>query len=489
MKSLRWVGFVFSLLIVGVLGGLMAALPAEAANTTVTLQADNGAPINILGSSVPCTDTANYNQCFSISSALEAVGNNGRRFKVRAAPNAQPRLNLNDRLPARGKASGVEFYPTTTAWGCNNGAAGSNNCAIRDEVHVLKVVVRNKYLAAGSGSSFTIGLRSGGLMSAGPSTSTICGLQPTGVPQLCHNQYNRMEFKGTGEFDSSTSTPPTALLGVAPANPTVKSIQEANKSQTTTWTTQLDQAVQYPTNLCNTGTPSAPACQPTITMMYTATLFGPDFSRLNDSNDWVGCGCNHDPQGPPGGNPAIPCHSTGKKKNSCDDSIKNEFDEYNVVDLMAAEEAGAVQAVQCTAADNCPCADLDTCFGTIVINLKVTPGTAGTFNVTGTGGGIGNPTPETPTIYPITTKTNGRGSLTFNNLPITGAPWVIAEGPFDPIDSLQTDQINCVSQKNDPSAIPPIIVSSWTVNPGSDKSPLTVTQLGDDKITCEWHLH
>jgi len=37
MRSLRWVGLIFSLLIVGVLGGLMAAIPAEAGTPTLTL--------------------------------------------------------------------------------------------------------------------------------------------------------------------------------------------------------------------------------------------------------------------------------------------------------------------------------------------------------------------------------------------------------------------------------------------------------------------
>src|SRR6266849_4210300 len=102
MKSLRWVGLVFSLLIVGFLGGLMAPLPSDAA-TTLTLQVDNGTPVNILGSAVTCADTTNFNKCFVIGSGVAAVGSNGRSFMVKAAPNAQPRLNINDRFPARAK--------------------------------------------------------------------------------------------------------------------------------------------------------------------------------------------------------------------------------------------------------------------------------------------------------------------------------------------------------------------------------------------------
>ena len=53
------------------------------------------------------------------------------------------------------------------------------------------------------------------------------------------------------------------------------------------------------------------------------------------------------------------------------------------VDIAQSQAAGAVASVQCTEADHCPCADPETCCGTIVINLKVPPGTADTVNVTG----------------------------------------------------------------------------------------------------------
>ena len=58
MRHLRWVGLLFSLLIVGVLGGLMAPLPSDAAQAggttapsyvSVTLQVDSGTAVNILG--------------------------------------------------------------------------------------------------------------------------------------------------------------------------------------------------------------------------------------------------------------------------------------------------------------------------------------------------------------------------------------------------------------------------------------------------------
>lgn len=501
-ERLQYMGLVVMLL-VG-LGELLTPEMSEASGTTLTLQVDNGTTVNILGAQVTCTDTTNYNQCFAISTGVVATGNNGRSFSVRAAPNAQARLNINDRYPARGRVTGVEFYPTSTAWGCTNGAAGSNNCAIRDEVHVLKVIYKNKYLNAASGGSFTIGLRSGGMWIAGPSTTTNCGLTSTGLPQLCHNQYNRVEYKGTGEFDASTSTAPTPLLGEAPANPSVEQLQELGKTQTTTWTTQLDQDSQYPTESCNTGTSTAPACQPLITTQYTVTLYGPDTVRLNDSNDLVGGGCKvtpaddgvTSPSGPP-----IPCHANGNKK-SADSIITNEFAEATAVDLAAAAAAGAVQAVRCTEADNCPCADPETCMGSIVTKIRLTPttgvlGLPFQFATVGDFGSYGiNPS------FTINSDRKGLGSYAFNNILTLGyGPWIIAEGVFPPIDAnttWDTDQIACESRLNKPAVYdstgglisPAVIVTTWTVGGTSEKGPLTVDQLGSgDTLTCEWHIH
>lgn len=466
MRYLRWVGLLSSLLIVGV---LIAPLQSEASLTSLTLQTDNGTPVSILGGTGTCP--SGYNQCFLVNSIPVAFGNSSRGFKASAAPGTSAtatKLLINDTSASDAfKFAGVQIAPTSTSSWPNT------------ETHVVKVVMKNTFDANPNGSgNYVVALRTGGYMQA-------AGTAPI------YTQYDWLEFKGTGTFSPSLVN--VNLLNTA--NPSPLKLQVANQATATYFT--LNQKVTYPTFGCDAdGTGPGTQCKPIITLTMTVTFYGPDKLVLTASNEAIfGGPCKLTPADPgitePTGNP-IPCHASGKKKNQ-DEIITAQINENNNTDITESNADGVtVAAVQCTDADNCPCADPETCFGTIVINLRVTPGTAGTFNVTGTGEGIGNPTPETPTIHPIITKANGRGSLTFNNLPLFGAPWVIAEGPFPPIDSQhfwETDQINCVSQLNDPLAIPPIIVSTWTVNSGPDKSPLTVFQMGNDKLTCEWHLH
>jgi hypothetical protein len=202
------------------------------------------------------------------------------------------------------------------------------------------------------------------------------------------------------------------------------------------------------------------------------------------------------PSGPP-----IPCHAKGNKK-SGDSIIKEEFDKLNQVDLAAAAEAGAVQAVQCTAADNCPCADPETCKGSIVTKIRVTPTTGvngRVFNFT-TDGDFGSYGIDPP--FPIISSNKGLGSYAFNNILTVGrSPWIIAQGVFPVIDAntfYDTDNIDCVSALNKPAIYdtlgelisPAFIVTTWTVAGTSDKGPLTVNQLGGgDTLTCEWHIH
>ena len=92
MRYLRWVGLVSSLVIGGVLGGLMAPLPSEAA-PTLTLQVDSGTPVNILGGTVTCP--TGFTSCFAVGGTATG-GNPSRSYTVSAAPGLSPRLNLTD---------------------------------------------------------------------------------------------------------------------------------------------------------------------------------------------------------------------------------------------------------------------------------------------------------------------------------------------------------------------------------------------------------
>lgn len=481
MRSLRGVGVLFSLLIVGVLGGLMAPLSSEAATATLTLQLDNGTPVNILtGSTATCP--TGYNKCYTVTSTPVAFGNNSKGYKVIAAPNTAitaPKLFVNDIASQDAlKLTAVSFVPNSTASWPNT------------ESHVLKIVMTNTFDAAPNGAgNYVFALRTGGYLQAGGTVTPI------------YTQYDWLRFEGTGTFSPTLENVP--LLNVAPATVNLNplQLQVANTATATSFT--LDQVVTYPTFACDAdgATGSGTQCKPIITLTMTATLYGPDSLVLTDSNDALGGGpCNltsPDPGGGPSGNPAIPCHSNGKKKSSSDFIITS-FNQSDTTDVSTATAAGAVLAVQCVAADNCPCADPydPQCAGTIIHNVKVTPATIETFPFTATGAGITAP------IYTITTNANGDGSKTLTPLPVIGeGPWTFVKGVFPPPVETNKywdiDSIKCASTL-EPNPLDPLIkevinldgFTTWTADGGSNKTAVVVhTMRGGDTLKCDWHIH
>lgn len=461
MRGLARVWLVCGLLIIGVLGGLMAPLPSEAV-PTLTLQVDSGTPVNILGAATTCSSTS-YNQCYTINTTIQALGNNGRFYKASPAPGLQPRLNLADfSAQDAAKLTGVLFGPTSTAWATN-------------EVHVLRIVMTNTFNAApNSAGNYLLALRSGGYLQAGP------------VPLLPNNtQYDLFKFEGKGTFSSSLVN--VNLLNSA--NPVALSLQVGNIAAKTYFT--KDQIVTYPTFAC-LATDGSGKCKPTITLTFTQTFYGPDSLVLTDSNDAIGGSCNltsPDPGGGPAGNPAIPCHSSGKKK-SLGGDITQTFIELDAIDVAAATADGAVAAIACVV--DCPCADPDTCKGTIVTKIRVTP-TTGVLNLPfnfATVGDFGDDGINPP--FTIISDKKGLGSYTLNDiLPVGGGPWIIAQGAFPPINantSWDTDQLDCVSQLNtDTNTVTTFTIGS---GPNGEKGPVTVDKLGgDDILTCIWHIH
>ena len=523
MRSPRWVGLVFSLLIVGVLGGLMAPLPSEASNTTLTLKVDNGTAVNILGSKVTCSATetgAGFNVCYAINTSAIATGSNSKTFKAgnlcpggvisatcTAASAGIQRLLIADFLSAdASKLTAVQFFsPTTQAWNAPN------------EEHFLRIVMTNKFdciyggvalPTSGSGActlptagNYEIGLRSGGILRAGPNpaTNTI--------------QYDRVEYAGTGIFKPSVGS--VVLQGVNEANTAFEFIQVDDASTSVTWTTALDQVSQFPLNACDAEDGTG-KCKPVITQTFTVTLKGPDSVTLNDSNDMKFLGpCNLENStpsgGPPGGNPAIPCHTSSKKQKSADDTITASFAAATQVDLAAAAAAGAAIGHQCVV--DCPCADPNACKGTIVVVARVTPATDLSLPYFATGEGFNDYNTDPPTLPPPfsirSDERNSSGNLlgtgrrSFNDLFTVGrGPFIITadQANFPAVPSgngfWETDSIDCMSTLNryaDPLAIPPItefIVSTWTVDGGSDKRSAYVNELGGgDTVTCTWHIH
>ena len=95
-KYLPQAGLVSTLLIVGILGGLMAPLPSEAV-PTVTLKVDSGTATSILTATGTCPVETGYTACYTINTGLTLPGAGAavnRSYNVRNAPGATARLRV-----------------------------------------------------------------------------------------------------------------------------------------------------------------------------------------------------------------------------------------------------------------------------------------------------------------------------------------------------------------------------------------------------------
>jgi len=111
MKYLRWVGLMSSLVIVGVLGGLMVPLPSEAA----TLKID-GVSVTL---NTPIACDSGYNSCFVITLALNTPRTIGAWVVGDVSTTNRARVMIND-LGTTGsvdkmKLTGVTFTPVVAA--------------------------------------------------------------------------------------------------------------------------------------------------------------------------------------------------------------------------------------------------------------------------------------------------------------------------------------------------------------------------------------
>lgn len=340
MKFLRHSGLVVSLVIGGVLGGLLAPLPSEAV-PELTLQVDSGTPVSILGATAACP--IGFTACYVVGGTATG-GNPLRSYTVSAASiGLLPRLNLTDVATTdQAKLTGIRISPGGTF--------------PATEAHVLKVVMRNTFNAGPNPAGFYVfAMRTGGYFAAG------------GTPLTVQNDY--VEFAGTGTFCAVSTCSPmlvnVPLLNSSPStvNRTPLSLQVSNAVTSASFT--LNQLTTYPTFNCRNANNQ---CTPEITLTYTITFRGSDFLVLSDSNDAIGVSCNLIPPGPPLSTPAIPCHNKGKQSPST--AIGTQFAQADVVDNAAAVAADAVPGSPCTV--DCPgVTDIGNPMGTITINKDV----------------------------------------------------------------------------------------------------------------------
>ena len=132
MRYLQRVGLLSTLLIGGVLGGLLAPLPSDAAGGVqlpeLTLQVDGlptttqtGATLpgtSILGNKIASCNTADvglgYTACYAIliDPATVYPGTNGRLYRIQNATGATARLRVGDNLGQDNfSLIGVHLYP------------------------------------------------------------------------------------------------------------------------------------------------------------------------------------------------------------------------------------------------------------------------------------------------------------------------------------------------------------------------------------------
>jgi len=415
LKYLLRVGHVLTLLIIGVLGGLMVPLPSEAGTPTATIYID-GSPYP-LGTLAPCAVPTGYRACYALPQNGTYSGSNGavtRQYTIKGYGGNLPRL-----LVADSNGSGldvitlttVEFAPKVLDWGSTN----------TTEKHTLKVTTTHRFdNVPNPKGTYLFALRTSGMFK-----SNVTNLSASS---------DFVKFEGTGIFTGATSR---TLLAPLPSGATCDPYNSRSTDvnycplkrtmATTTFNTSsfsssppLEQISPYPGYACDNG---AGSCTPSVTLTMTAVLVGPDSFILSSSDDAAGGSCNLDPIGPPTSTQAIPCHTGGKGKKSLDQMISDYFGQQRALDQAAflAANPPANPTPACSSdpdTGDCVCQDPDVCVAnaTITINEDVNSGfdclesdCSGiviVFNVVG-------PTNTTATI---TTANTGLGQTVVNVL-------------------------------------------------------------------------
>lgn len=269
MRSLRWVGFVFSLLIVGVLGGVMAPLPSEAGTPTLELKVDTlsgdiynsttTTALTLTLDTCSATETTQgYTACYrlnngnttdpAVAPVYLGTGPAGKRraFQILGIQNVDLTFTKPSLLVADGmgldlfKLGGLRVVPflglrdtvrygrpcnpdgsgspapvsTFCGWGTSANPKGANT----SEKHVLTFTFKNRFDASfTSAGSYTIGLRSGGFFEGAPKSDPFFPTYCTPTDTICNPISDQVVYTGVGIFDTATDTAtPKQILSVAP---------------------------------------------------------------------------------------------------------------------------------------------------------------------------------------------------------------------------------------------------------------------------------
>jgi hypothetical protein len=281
MKYLRWVGLMPSLLIVGMLGGLLAPLPSEAAPAssppTIMLQMDGGT-VQTITTTLSSTCDATYNYCYSIPTGRVVTGTNGRQYRLDA--NGTPRVRIADKngldkmSPTGFKLVPVGSWPNT-------------------EVHTLTLSVKHTFNATTDGptggtiNATNAGLTTWALRSAGEFNANS-GSDPVN---------NKVTLTGTGIFSGSTSVNILSASGTKNRSPLTFTIAGPAATADINWggLNNLDMGMEdpsYPQFNCSSASATG-ACRPTVTQKLVATISGPDTLKvLSGPLDVFGASCS-----------------------------------------------------------------------------------------------------------------------------------------------------------------------------------------------------
>jgi hypothetical protein len=464
MRSLRWVGLAFSLLIVGVLGGLMAPLPSEAHPPTLTLQVDNGNPLDILnygGSGDTPSDphvyptctagelALGYNFCYSVKvgdtlyTGTPPAGVQQRSFKVQDYDGStHARLLIADRA-TQGTTngdlitlSGVKFVPYT----------GDGISWPTTERHILRVKMENIYnLFPGTTGTYVFYLRTAGVFDQLADPDAIgdqiyytgegrfdLNTDSAGSPKHIANGSNPEEAAASPEaaHDNCRNNPAKEKFcvgsGGAPLDypalvqgATLPSFPCNNRSKNLDGTTAASFTYTFTSGVPG-GTPSTysynnPKCTPFVSATMRFTFFGPDGVKLATSNN------------------------QGSKKCKTDTNCDNAEQDL----LGLGDELGGAEPVF-THAQNCPAA---VCNAAVKIMINVSPpndasGKIFNFDAVGPFGLSG------PIDIPV--GNNGNGDYPpFTNLftrdpdtGVCGPGWEIDAGNFPVLDNTHHWEIN-----------------------------------------------
>jgi hypothetical protein len=465
---------VFSLLIVGVLGGLMAPLGAEAGNPTLWI---DGNPVGLTQGGPGCGNDSGFrngtnsilNSCYSINgtntttdttrSATIRIGN----WYVGDYTSGNPaRVLIND------TTSGTDNMKLT---GVTLTSATQSNASTTAHVgHVVLINVFNNApngITGGSGVNYSWAMSEGGYYDP---------LNPNLNPNFLAGEdviNDRFRLFGTGCFATSCSNPsPTSTFFTYSLGPTLNTgflatsttnginggVSRSNSSSTVKTTAGGSTAL-----LCNTGSGT---CAPTLKYDYEITVVGTDALTLTDSVD--GCGGLCSPTGATNKLPACvdPVNPPLGLLYQCDVVIGG----YTTANLNAIIADGGVISETCT----------DTCI--VIIVDGTPPGSAEDKVFTFTASGASDiPSPFTIKLDQQQSGALGEGVKALSKLtpnPAIVRTFFITGYPA----GFELDQVNCSGDF--------ICQVLYDDNNANTKIGWTMTGGGpDDRGTVRLHVH